>query len=839
MMYVRMCDFFFPVSNHNSLYFSRHSQTTNQQPRYDTIAMNTNHPHSNDDEYDIVSSSSTRMLRERAELEARVEKLEQMIADMKLCAKEEDVSFPTATASFAYNSNLSPTVTATTVNATVNSNTTANTEANTGNISNGNSNAMNKAMDNSGFVPARTLISTMEEYHLSQQQLHQKTQQENNNSTMGFEGTQSIQNEEKIRHHHGNYYDALALQDPISEDDELMSTKTQRRKVGNNNNTRLHKISHGKVSSVRSARSSQKANENRHRNSKSTNDTNTASGGRPPMYIPASSSYSNEIAYFSSVANSNVNRSTLSSADDGAGIPMPLGSTSSSGQNHLHNTHNSAFNRSSTPVNLTTTMTPIQSSSSFSSINATRRPRSPSDVSVASATSGIGRVMASPALKPVSTVLDYVKDGMTNRHQEGKAEYDSDVAIQEFLRVPFRVEVLLMFGLLVCVDCFLYVLTFLPLKFIWSTFCLLRTIIDHRKNSHGVRFQRRHFYHVVQIAVIVIVSYMLNQVSIGRLYHWIRVQAMIKLYVIVAMVDVFDRLLISFGKDATDSLYWNINRRPCHPRCIASILVVLCYAAIHALLLFVHAATVNVALNSADAALLSLLVSGNFAEIKSTVFKKYQKKNLFDITTSDINERFKLFLFLFLIFVLNICQGTNEEMTSDFVYVGVIVFCSEIIADWIKHCFITKLNFIKSDVYIEYRRNICTDITGKGAPEGINMDHTHNVVRRVGLAQIPLACVLVRYLSEAAKYSTSLLEISNPDLILLVLLIFMILFIVKIFIGIVVLNLATWNLSDVPDDNKVADEFSQRSSMKPYTKPLRSISMQQLFHGSLDKIHID
>ena len=32
---------------------------------------------------------------------------------------------------------------------------------------------------------------------------------------------------------------------------------------------------------------------------------------------------------------------------------------------------------------------------------------------------------------------------------------------------------------------------------------------------------------------------------------------MLKLYVLMAMVEVFDRLMCSFGQDALDSLYWN------------------------------------------------------------------------------------------------------------------------------------------------------------------------------------------------------------------------------------------------------------------------------------------
>ena len=93
--------------------------------------------------------------------------------------------------------------------------------------------------------------------------------------------------------------------------------------------------------------------------------------------------------------------------------------------------------------------------------------------------------------------------------------------------------------------------------------------------------------------------------------------------------------MCSLGQDALDSLYWNTTRRPTHPRMLISTIVVLVYAMIHSFILFVHIATLNVAMNSRDQALLSLLIGGNFAEIKSTVFKKYNKQNLFKITTSD------------------------------------------------------------------------------------------------------------------------------------------------------------------------------------------------------------
>jgi hypothetical protein len=229
---------------------------------------------------------------------------------------------------------------------------------------------------------------------------------------------------------------------------------------------------------------------------------------------------------------------------------------------------------------------------------------------------------------------------------------------------------------------------------------------------------------------------------------------MIKLYVLIAIVEVFDRLLCSLGQDCLDSLYWNTTRRPRSSRWVVAVVVVLVYAMVHSFLLFVHVATLNVAMNSADQALLTLLISGNFAEIKSTVFKKYNKPNLFKITASDICERFKLALFLGLVLILNICQGMDQKMVMSYCQMCGIVWCAEWLSDWIKHSFITKFNYISSNIYPQYALLLAGDVTGIGH-EGVNLDHSHAVVKRIGFAQIPLVCVMARYLREAAKYATS------------------------------------------------------------------------------------
>lgn len=52
--------------------------------------------------------------------------------------------------------------------------------------------------------------------------------------------------------------------------------------------------------------------------------------------------------------------------------------------------------------------------------------------------------------------------------------------------------------------------------------------------------------------------------------------------------------------------------------------------------------SLNVAINSYSDSLLSLLISNQFSEIKSTVFKKFERENLFQISCAG-----KLYFYIF------------------------------------------------------------------------------------------------------------------------------------------------------------------------------------------------
>jgi hypothetical protein len=121
--------------------------------------------------------------------------------------------------------------------------------------------------------------------------------------------------------------------------------------------------------------------------------------------------------------------------------------------------------------------------------------------------------------------------------------------------------------------------------------------------------------------------------------------------------------------------------------------------------------SLNVAINSYDNALLTLLLSNQFVEIKGAVFKKFEKENLFqmscaggfkrssdeykhdvadidEFSDTDIVERFQLSLMLCIIAMRNLIELNG----STFSLLPTSFILSEMFVDWLKHAFITKFN---------------------------------------------------------------------------------------------------------------------------------------------------
>lgn len=272
--------------------------------------------------------------------------------------------------------------------------------------------------------------------------------------------------------------------------------------------------------------------------------------------------------------------------------------------------------------------------------------------------------------------------------------------------------------------------------------------------------------------LIIISCTILTYFDASRMYHGIRGQAAIKLYVIYNVLEVCDRLFSALGQDILECLFSkeSLERKPNGRskvwRPFWLFILALCYNLVHATALFYQVITLNVAVNSYSNALLTLLMSNQFVEIKSTVFKKFEKENLFQLTCADVVERFQLWLMLIIIASRNIIEtggltlGNGESSASSSSAVGgssilpksftmlpewtgqimgpfFLVLGSEMLVDWIKHAYITKFNNTKPAIYGRF-----LDVLAKDYYSNAFADP--NLTRRLGLPVIPLACLFIR-----------------------------------------------------------------------------------------------
>lgn len=270
----------------------------------------------------------------------------------------------------------------------------------------------------------------------------------------------------------------------------------------------------------------------------------------------------------------------------------------------------------------------------------------------------------------------------------------------------------------------------------------------------------------------------------SRMYHSIRGQSAIKLYVIYNGLEVGDRLLSALGQDLSECLFSSeVLARDQRGRSKVMVpfgmfMLTLLYNFLHSVCLFYQVITLNVAVNSYSNALLTLLISNQFVEIKSSVFKRFEKENVFQLTCADIVERFQLWLMLMIIAMRNIIEvggmtipgagsgggmggipggepvpnvplhsasilpasftalptwlWSGEVLSPFFIVTG-----SETIVDWIKHAYINKFNNIKPNFHGRVLDILCKDYY-------TNAFVTPSLTRRLGLPLLPLSCLFIR-----------------------------------------------------------------------------------------------
>ncbi len=377
-----------------------------------------------------------------------------------------------------------------------------------------------------------------------------------------------------------------------------------------------------------------------------------------------------------------------------------------------------------------------------------------------------------PTLNRQRSFWDYVLDDFDWRSVSTPREAMLEQQrLNNFQQIPWAIESLQCFGFLVCFDTLLYVFTIVPVRVVLASMkMLLLWPLSKLLGSGGGYVGRRHVYDIFRGFLLISTCGLLYFMELSIVYHYLRSQSGIKLYVLFGILDIFDRLLTSIGQDVIEALHTTTLRGITKNklRIVLDFFSAMTYILIHSMLKFVQLVTLNVAMNSKSNAVLTLVISSNFAEMKSLVFKRFDESNVFQISCADIVERFMLLIFLALVFVQNWAQSSlsvfeyvrDKSFQHQFIVAAQIWGC-EVLVDWIKHAFVSKFNKISYKSYEKFALIIGNDmLSHRRVAFHNNMDSTHAVTQRLGLASFPLTCVIVRicgsHLSRFADLQTSI-----------------------------------------------------------------------------------
>lgn len=149
------------------------------------------------------------------------------------------------------------------------------------------------------------------------------------------------------------------------------------------------------------------------------------------------------------------------------------------------------------------------------------------------------------------SIFKYLHSEIFGIGEPGHLEPDAVGNIRNFLHVPYKVEELIEFGFFICLDSFLFVLTILPIRLVYSLVLLTHDLVIFALNGFQAleyrKFHRTHAYDVMRGMVLLFGCYALHWLNMSIVYHFIRGQNMIKLYVLTGMMEIFNNLFGSFG----------------------------------------------------------------------------------------------------------------------------------------------------------------------------------------------------------------------------------------------------------------------------------------------------
>jgi hypothetical protein len=293
--------------------------------------------------------------------------------------------------------------------------------------------------------------------------------------------------------------------------------------------------------------------------------------------------------------------------------------------------------------------------------------------------------------------------------------------------------------------------------------------VRSKRQSWGFHpYAREHLSDSLWLLMLLCAVAAVGSVDVSVLYHYIRGQEVIKLYLACSVLECFDKLCCAFNCHVLDALQNSVyivvqtaaggdgpGREGSTSVLSSASVSSLPHAALqlafdaaltaavttaHAFIMLAHATTLSVAINSHTNAMLLVLVSNNFAEIKGHVFKKMDEGKVFTAARMDIVERVHLSVCLLFVGAQrvtaagSVAGGLTRKMLAD----SLMVLGSEVGVDVFKHAFMSKFNALRPKVYRGFFRQLCR--------EHVKLAQSYKLHRVVGFVPLAPAAVLIKAL---------------------------------------------------------------------------------------------
>ncbi|KNA11813.1 hypothetical protein SOVF_131650 [Spinacia oleracea] len=388
---------------------------------------------------------------------------------------------------------------------------------------------------------------------------------------------------------------------------------------------------------------------------------------------------------------------------------------------------------------------------------------------------------------PIKFFMEEMYNGNSIRSTTTRGtEKERERVYDTIFRLPWRCELLIDVGYFVCLNSFLSLLTIIPMRALMT----LWRFLTKRQPRTPSAAELSDFGCLLVLAVGVTI---LGRTDISLIYHMIRGQGIVKLYVVYNVLEIFDKLGQSFGGDVFQTLFNSAEGLACSSpessgywleRYTIDLILAAAASIVHSFILLAQAITLSTCIVAHNNALLALLVSNNFAEIKSNVFKRLSKDNVHGIVYSDSIERFHISAFVIFVLAQNI-QEAEGPWFGNFLSNALLVYFSEMVIDIIKHSFIAKFNDIKPIVYSEFLEDLCK--------QTMNIE-TDGAKKTLTFVPVAPACVVIRVITPvyAARLPCSPLPWRYFWMICLTMLSYVMLVSLKVMIGMGLQKHAAW-----------------------------------------------